>query len=158
MWSTSLRVFILRFFVCVHIACASFLYQYIMIRHNFFSWVCSRCLRVFLICTSYILLYVVTSSLQRCKIRLCSFKTCVTPGISYRPHPEGEPCMYMYECVRVAMCKPTCSDATDVVCIQYRAELGAGSEAGHPCSRPVPSANVRRVLRRVRQSKRGSTR
>ena len=29
-----------------------------------------------------------------------------------------------------------------------RAELGAGSEAGRPGSRPDPSANVRRVLRR----------
>ena len=56
----------------------------------------------------------------------------------------------MYECVRVAMCKPTCSDCNRyIVCIKYWAELGAGSKAERPCSRPVPSANVRRVLRRV---------
>ena len=46
------------------------------------------------------------------------------------------PVRYMYECVRVAMYKTTCSGVTNVVCLKYRVELGTGSEAGHP----VPSA------------------
>ena len=44
----------------------------------------------------YILSYVITSSLKHDNIRLCSSKPCVTPGISHRPHPEGEPCTYIF--------------------------------------------------------------
>ena len=44
----------------------------------------------------YLLWYVTTSSLQHYKIRLCSSKTCVTPGISHRPHLEGERCNIYY--------------------------------------------------------------
>ena len=62
---------VVHFFACVHFA---------LLR------VSSHCLCVFLT-----LWYVITSSLQHDKRRLCCSKTCVTPGISHRPHPEGEP-------------------------------------------------------------------